>query len=193
MNQDDKMPLETIVQRHDRDTSSESPVASGSSDPREDDYSSRTSTPSADESDRKNGRYPASLRPDRFASAMSRSYQSTFASSAPNDAAGLSYYRQWSSESRPTSSNSIAVDNEDQSDLAAAAEGLLTCSLGTPKTEPVQVDQEIPPVPPLPAKYTAGHRKQASVSRSTRRQNADVRMADDADVEDDEGIFGQME
>lgn len=196
MNQDDNMPMETVavLPRHDRDTSSESPVPSGSSDHHEpDDLSSRTSTPSQDESDEKLGRYQASLRPEIYARDMARSYQSMFGSSAPMDAPGISYYRQWSSESRPTSLIGVTADDNGYSDLAAAAEGLLSCSLGTPKVGIGHLSADIPPVPPLPAKYSAGTQKSMTADRSTKGDHVDVQMADEADVEDDEGIFGQMD
>ncbi|KAF1816748.1 hypothetical protein P152DRAFT_464202 [Eremomyces bilateralis CBS 781.70] len=46
-------------------------------------------------------------------------------------------------------------DDSTSADLAAAV-GLLSCSYGTPKTGPVMLPPDVPPVPPLPAQYLSG-------------------------------------
>jgi len=109
------------------------------------------------------------------------------------DAPGISYYRQWSSENRPTSLTGVTTDDNGYSDLAAAAEGLLSCSLGTPKVGAGRLGADIPPVPPVPAKYSDGTQQHTTAGRSTDGNHVDVQMADEADAEDDEGIFGQMD
>lgn len=165
--------------QHDDDHSSASPAASGSSDPiDEDDFSSRTSTPSQDE-------FPKSMHFRRRANrdsgtdGFARSYQSTstFATSNPNDSGGFSMHRQWSSSSRPSTAHGQSDD--EPSDLAAAAQGLVNCSLGTPKLGSGQLSAGIPPVPPLPAKFM----------KSTVRTDIDMEV----DEDDDDGIFGTME
>jgi hypothetical protein len=55
----------------------------------------------------------------------------------------------------PPSSNSVTgsfFDGEDEADLAAAV-GLLSCSYGTPKSGPIMLPPDVPPVPPLPARF----------------------------------------
>jgi hypothetical protein len=95
-----------------------------------------------------------------MSSTYSRSYQSASAASVFSESAPapqyFSHYRQWSADQRPsTSATSIAGSNyedEDQADLAAAV-GLLSCSYGTPKSGPSMLPPDVPPVPPLPARF----------------------------------------
>jgi hypothetical protein len=100
---------------------------------------------------------------------------------------------------------------------------LLSCSYGTPKTGPTALPPDVPPVPPLPAKYfdlnartlsgsTTVQAQQSSIRNSYRHnsESKDVDMDDDhfADEEDyrysnsrsrgridedDDEIFGRME
>ena len=44
-----------------------------------------------------------------------------------------------------------ADNDEDEAGLAAAVESL--CSFGTPRTGPVHLPADVPPVPPLPARF----------------------------------------
>ena len=115
----------------------------------------------------------------------------------PNGENGFAHHRHWSSSSnRPNTANtSIAEDyrDEDPQDLAAAV-GLLSCSYGTPKSGPVGMPSDIPPVPPLPEKY-------AQAFSNYRAQ--DVVMDDDSSDDgqrptrtthdDFEGVFGKMD
>ncbi|KAJ6141304.1 hypothetical protein N7470_010200 [Penicillium chermesinum] len=87
------------------------------------------------------------------ASAFSRSYQS-IPSSSYNDSAPLhsptfSHFRQSSVDTRPSTADT-KLHEDDEADLAAAI-GL--CNFGTPRTVPVSVTPDVPPVPPLPARY----------------------------------------
>lgn len=181
----------------DSDNSS-SPAASGSSE-RDDEPSSAETTPppGADHSYRDSKRY------SNTSSAYSRSYQSVFSESAPAHESGFAHYRQWSTSSanRPQTANTSIADSyrdEDPEDLAAAV-GLLNCSYGgTPKTGPLSMGSDIPPVPPLPEKY-------ANFSRY-HGQSGDVIMSDDDSDDgkapaqpiqtyddDDQYMFGKME
>ena len=111
---------------------------------------------------------------------------------------------------------------EDEAGLAAAVE-LLSCSFGTPRTGPVTLPADVPPVPPLPAQYlnttiptavtidSAYHGPASSTSgvREKNRRGSDVNMEDtdgsaiDDDEydsrsrgrsdEDDDGVFGRMD
>ena len=98
-------------------------------------------------------------RPKRYSggSGFSRSYQSASsgnaasAGSLPNGT-GFGHLRQQSGERRPLSSGVGPGGLEDEAGLAAAVE-LLSCSFGTPRTGPVALPPDIPPVPPLPAQY----------------------------------------
>lgn len=168
-----------------------SPAASGSSDMREEPSSAETTPPPHVE-----GSYNDGKRLSNTSSAYSRSYQSVFSESAPNADHGLGHYRQWSqSSNRPPTANTSIVDSyrdEDPADLAAAV-GLLSCSYGTPKNGPTGISSDVPPVPPLPAKYAQSY-----------RHHEDVNMEDDYDSDDepahpgrideaDEGMFGKMD
>lgn len=189
------------------DSDSSSPAASGSSDLREDDPSSAETTPPPQSEhayrDPNTKRYS-----NNSSSAYSRSYQSVFSSeSVPKDGGFAGHYRQWSSSSnRPqTATTSIAESypDEDPADLAAAV-GLLSCSYGTPKSGPTAMDNDIPPVPPLPAKYQGASAPfPASHMPSHRSHEHDVDMEDESSSEDDmharhhdeveDGMFGKMD
>lgn len=177
---------------NDSDNSS-SPTASGSSE-RDDELSSAETTPppQADNGYRDSKRYSTT------SSAYSRSYQSVFSDSVPNNENGFGHYRQWSTSSGQalTADTSLAdsYPDEDPQELAAAV-GLLSCSYGTPKSGPTAVSgDDIPPVPPLPQKY-------ANVFSSYRTQE-DVIMDDESSDDeppprsthdDFEGVFGKMD
>jgi hypothetical protein len=135
----------------------------------------------------------------------------------------MSHYRQWSASdaARPTTSGTSVtesyVDSDDHADLAGAL-NLLSCSYGngTPKTGPVMLPADAPPVPPLPAQFLG--QKADHLSGSTIRgydsyvrghrdmgADADVDMMDEDDEdrghghggtrsdEEEEGMFGKME
>lgn len=208
----------------DSDNSS-SPAASGSSDLQDSEMSSVETTPPP-QLDDAGSAFHSAARSDfgsskRFStnsSAYSHSYQSSvFSESVPNSRPYMSHYRQWSTDGRPTTSGtSVNGDDQDQADLAAAV-GLLSCSFGTPKTGPVMLPADVPPVPPLPSQFL-GHKADhlsgttmtfAGAPRSYSsyvRERKDVEMeldnsADEDEPErhrsrsddDDEGMFGMME
>ena len=168
-----------------RDSSSSSPRASAISDPLdEDEMSSRTSTPSQAESyvESKPVNFSRPRRQDSVSSVFSRSYQSTTAtswgpSSAPNDAAFSNYPRRFS-HSRPSTAY------VEEPDVTAAAEGLVSCSLGTPSVGPAHLDADIPPVPALPAKFANQYNRSPLANHPV-----EVDMTND----DYEGVFGRME
>lgn len=177
---------------NDSDNSS-SPAASGSSDMREDGVSSTETTPPP----QSEHAYRDSKRLSNNSSVYSRSYQSVFSSgSAPNNDNGFSHHRQWSASSngRPLTANTSIAESyrgdEDPQDLAAAV-GLLSCSYGTPKSGPTAMPMDVPPVPPLPAKY------------QNMRNQEDVEMDDDGSSDEeppmrnddleDHGMFGKMD
>lgn len=119
-------------------------------------------------------------------------------------------------------STPIGHPDEDEAGLAAAV-GLLSCSYGTPRSGPRSIPADVPPVPPLPARFA----NETSQSRSSRKtsssanQRADkyvpsLRRPSDRDSamvldeseestaedelrlqsrsdEDDDGVFGRME
>lgn len=87
------------------------------------------------------------------ASGFSRSYQS-IPSSSYNDSAPLhsptfSHFRNSGIDTRPSTADT-RLHEDDEADLAAAI-GL--CNFGTPRTGPVSMTPDVPPVPPLPARY----------------------------------------
>lgn len=201
------------------DSDASSPAASGSSDPQDSEMSSAETTPppQLDEAHFATSRSPLdSKRFSSNSSAFSQSYQSSvFSESMPNSRPYMSHYRQWSNDGRPTTSGTSVNggdDSQEHADLAAAV-GLLSCSYGTPKTGPVLLQGDIPPVPPLPAQFL-GHRANYLPGAPTTDANSHLRASKDVDMEeeseeedydqdrrstrarsdeDDEGMFGSME
>ena len=152
MNQD-AIAAEDITKPSERDHSSVSPAASGSSDVRDEEYyisSAETTPPPMNEhyaiiEDVGNGR---SKRYSGNSSSFSRSYQSapSFSLPAGNN---LSHCQQ---QRRPSSSGVAPADvDEEEAALAAAVESL--CSFGTPRNGSVRLPEDVPPVPPVPARY----------------------------------------
>ena len=144
----------------DSDGSSASPAASGSSELQDDDSSSAETTPPPI-SERSPFTGTSDVHSDKRysnGSMFSRSYQSVpsasiAASSVPTTASygsfhNTSYQRRLSI---PTTEVGGISGSEDAADLAAAVE---LCHFGTPRTGPVHID-DIPPVPPLPARYAS--------------------------------------
>jgi hypothetical protein len=210
------------------DSETSSPVASGSSDVQSDRASSLETSPppGTDDQSAKSSRRE-SKRFSSNSSLYSQSYQSVFSEAQGSSGSRpyMSHYRQWSTggDNPATSCTSVAESVDDQADLAAAV-GLLSCSYGsTPKTGPVMLPADAPPVPPLPAQFL-GHKadhllpvEQLSGSTitggATRASGYDsfVRggVHDDVDMmdgdldsrgghggrsdEEEEGMFGKME
>ena len=203
---------------------SSSPAASGSSDPHDEEMSSAETTPPPEG---RNGPRSAigadfghTKRFSENSSLYSHSYQSSILSeSVPNSRPYMSHYRQWSADGRPTTSGtSVAgsyMEDGEHADLTAAV-GLLSCSYGTPKTGPVMLPADAPPVPPVPAQFLGqkadhlsgessltltGTGANYSCVRGSRE--GDVEMEDDdfdhphlirgRSDDDDEGMFGKME
>lgn len=87
------------------------------------------------------------------ASAYSRSYQSvpssSFNGSAPLHSPAFSHFRQSSIDTRPSTAET-KLHEDDEADLAAAI-GL--CNFGTPRSGPLPMSPDVPPVPPLPARF----------------------------------------
>ncbi|KAH7070437.1 hypothetical protein BKA63DRAFT_493471 [Paraphoma chrysanthemicola] len=191
----------------DSDHSSLSPPASGSSDLR-DEVSSTETTPPPQMDDHAVGSFPHShfghrsiKRYSGNSSAYSQSYQSTVFS----DGGNTHHYRQWSNVSdRPTTSGTSVAgsyhdDGNDHADLAAAV-GLLSCSYGTPKSGPVALPADVPPVPPLPAKFLDFNHGQQSLSGSTTvtAQQSSIRnsyryQSESKDVDMDDDHFADEE
>jgi hypothetical protein len=226
MNQDGPTPPPS-AKDFNSDQDSASPAASGSSDPR-DSLSSTDTTPPPQTEATYGQSYTGSSfagHRKRYSSGnnFSRSYQSApsnglHVGSISNGSAFGSYGQQ-SQSGRPLSSG-ISGGLEDEAGLAAAVE-LLSCSFGTPRTGPVTLPPDVPPVPPLPARYlaqgfsgttlTPNHQGSAPTSyiRGREEHDGDVKMeeseesvADDDDYdsrsrgrsdEDDDGVFGRME
>jgi len=199
------------------DMSSASPAASGSSDLREDDddYSSAETTPPPMSEQYTVPEGIATGRGKRYSgnsSSFSRSYQSAPSASLPttSDWARLSNYGPTPSHQRPSTSG---FADAEEAGLVAAVESL--CSFGTPKNGPVLLPPDVPPVPPLPARFAdkrisstlAGFMEpelrsptfQAKVS-SERDVDMVLEEGDHAGIhisygknEEDDGVFGRME
>ena len=162
MNQDAALPTES-VKASDSDNSSASPALFTSSDPDDDDDVSSVETtppPTSEHADfttydevRNEKRY------SNTSSVFSRSYQSapstSFAPSSVPTAASYGSFQHTGYQRRPSTSGISALGlgaSEEEAALAAAVE--LCHFNGTPRTGPTQMD-DIPPVPPLPARYAA--------------------------------------
>ncbi|MCJ1244205.1 hypothetical protein MMC30_001403 [Trapelia coarctata] len=171
MNQDLLVPDEP-AKAMDSDQSSASPPASGSSDiPDDDDVSSveTTSPPLSEQADfRGDAEIHGEKRYSDNSSVFSRSYQSapsgSVAASSVPTAASYGSFHHLSYQRRPSSSGITslggAAAQEEEAALAAAVE---LCNFnGTPRTAPLHMD-DIPPVPPLPARY-ASHNANRSIS-----------------------------
>lgn len=154
MNQD-VTAAEDTTKPSESDHSSASPAASGSSDVIEGEYyisSAETTPPPMNEhyamvDDADNG---LSKRHSGNSSSFSRSYQSAPSFSLPTGN-NLSHYPQ---QRRPSSSGVAPADvDEEEADLVAAVESL--CSFGTLRNGLVALSEDVPPVPPVPARYRA--------------------------------------
>ena len=168
MNQDLPLPADSS-KAIDSDESSASPAASGTSELHDDDVSSvETTPPPMDEQAefRNHDNVRDAKRYSDNSSVFSRSYQSVpsgsvTASSVPTAASYGSFHNP--GYQRRLSSgighfNPAAL--EEEAALAAAVE---LCNFnGTPRTGPLHMD-DIPPVPPLPARY-ASHNANRSIS-----------------------------
>jgi hypothetical protein len=198
----------------DSDRSSLSPPASGSSDLRDDMSSANTTPPPQDHHTGSYHSRPPFGRSFKRNSTTSSAYSQSYQSAVFSDNGQHGHYRQWSNVSdRPTTSGtsvagSYKEEENDQADLAAAV-GLLSCSYGTPKSGPVALPPDVPPVPPLPAKFMGFQNdslpgsvtvtaQQSSIRGSShqyrRSASKDVEMYDETYADDDEdGVFGKME
>jgi len=171
MNQDLLVPDEP-AKAIDSDQSSASPAASGSSDLADDDDVSSVETTPPPLSEQADFREGAEIRGEKRysdnSSVFSRSYQSapssSVAASSVPTAESYGSFHHLSYQRRPSSSGITslggAAAQEEEAALAAAVE---LCNFnGTPRTAPLQMD-DIPPVPPLPARY-ASHNANRSIS-----------------------------
>ncbi|KAH0537789.1 hypothetical protein FGG08_005471 [Glutinoglossum americanum] len=181
MNQDDPTPPGSAKDIS-SDHSSTSPAASGSSG-LHDGLSSTDTTPPPQPEGLASPPLPTRSsrngRPKRYSSnssTFSRSYQSAppnplFAGSAPTGSTGFSLFHSpiGTTEHRPGTASSVfsgsGMDEEDEG-LAAAVE-LLSCSFGTPASGPVLLPLDVPPVPPLPARFMSSNFQSLSGSTPT--------------------------
>ncbi len=160
MNQDPSDPSDS-ARITDSDHSSASPAASGTSELQDEEFSSAETTPppmGEHTYNAENFIYSRAKRHSGNSSVFSRSYQSApstsfLPGSVPLD--GMSFGQQRQGSRRPstsgvTSSNYRMLD-EDEASLSVAIESL--CSFGTPRSGPVHLPLDIPPVPPLPARF----------------------------------------
>lgn len=182
MNQDDPTPPGSAKDIS-SDHSSTSPAASGSSGLHDGLSSADTTPPPQPEnliSPPFSTRISRNGRPKRYSSnssTFSRSYQSAssnplFAGSAPTGSTGFSLFQSsvGTTEHGPETASSVfsgsGMDEEDEASLAAAVE-LLSCSFGTPASGPVLLPLDVPPVPPLPARFMSSNFQSLSESTPT--------------------------
>jgi len=227
MNQDEVTPPDS-AKEFQSDQDSASPAASGSSDHDRASSADTTPPPHADMFNTySNGSYTGKHKRYSSGHGFSRSYQSApsanplLSGSVPSGTT-FGHFRQQSQERRPLSSG-ISRNHEDEG-LAAAVE-LLSCSFGstgTPRSIPVTLPEDAPPVPHIPAQYLSQtalsgttltpsrHPRQAeSYTRHQVHLDGDIKMeeseesvADDDEYdyrsrgrsdEDEDGVFGRME
>lgn len=119
------------------------------------------------------------------ASGFSRSYQSipssSYNESAPLHSPSFSHFRHSSIDTRPSTANT-RLHEDDEADLAAAI-GL--CNFGTPRTGPVSMTPDVPPVPPLPARYldsSSHHSNQGIYSPQSRPTEEAARRDSEANI-----------
>ena len=219
MNQEGAAEADIAKPTDSDNNSSASPAASGSSGLRDDEgYSSAETTPppmndhygmpegvSAGKSKRYSGN----------SSSFSRSYQSAPSSSLPGN--GFAGLNSFGTQRRPSSSGlARGADDEEEAGLVAAVQSL--CSFGTPRTGAVLLPADVPPVPPLPARFVASNNENKDESELSRQatlvpegRSRDVEMSDGhksetnrdtskyrispyEGVDDyDDGVFGGME
>lgn len=231
MNQDGTTPPDS-AKDFQSDQESPSPAASGSSDQHDRASSADTTPPPQGDvfNTYGSGSYSDRLKRYSNGSGFSRSYQAApaanplYSGSVPAGN-GFGHHRQQSHERRPPSSGFNRTGQED--DQIAAAFDLLSCSHGSlgstgmPRTLPVTLPEDAPPVPTIPEKFLSGThfstlpqshhpRQMESYTRHRIHADEDVKMeesedsvADDEDFydrhsrgrsdEDDEGVFGRME
>ncbi|KAF3491606.1 uncharacterized protein GIQ15_01123 [Arthroderma uncinatum] len=147
----------------DSDRSSASPTVSGISELRDGLSSTETTPPpmSDDGAFSKSNdpyRYPHSHHHNNHSNnhSFSRSLQSipsssfASASSVPSYSPAHSHFRQSSTDTRPSTADTNGVLDDDAAGLAAAIE---LCNFGTPRSGPMAMVEDVPPVPPLPARY----------------------------------------
>lgn len=160
MNQDSSDPPDS-ARITDSDHSSSSSAASGSSELQDEDISSAETTPPPMGEYTYHGEsfvYSRAKRHSGNSSVFSRSYQSAPSNSFLPDSMSLesTSFRQNRQGSRRPSTSGTTTSNyrmldEDEAGLSAAVESL--CSFGTPRSGPVHLPLDVPPVPPLPARF----------------------------------------
>ncbi len=154
MNHEGLTEAEMVKPSDSDNNSSASPAASGSSGLRDDEgYSSAETTPPpmSDQYGMLDGvNNSRSKRYSGNSYSFSRSYQSAPSSSLPGN--GFAGLNNSSVQRRPSSSGlGRGIDDEDEAGLIAAVQSL--CSFGTPRTGAVLLPPDVPPVPPLPARF----------------------------------------
>jgi hypothetical protein len=229
MNQDGPTPPDS-AKDFQSDQDSASPAASGSSEHHDGGSSADTTPPPQGDNFNAYSSGSYTGRSKRYSSGhgFSRSYQSApsanplYTGSIPSGS-GFGHYRQQSHECRPLSSGISGTGQEDEG-LAAAVE-LLSCSFGsagTPRSGPITLPEDAPPVPHIPAQYLSQSafsgstltpnqhpRQTESYTRYDVHRDGDVKMeeseesvVDDEEYdqrsrgrsdEDDDGVFGRME
>ncbi|DAA78380.1 TPA_exp: putative C2H2 finger domain protein [Trichophyton benhamiae CBS 112371] len=148
----------------DSDRSSTSPTVSGISELRDGLSSTETTPPptgddgALSKSSNDPYRYPSSHSSynHNHNHSFSQSLQSipsasfASASSVPSYSPAHSHFRHSSTDTRPSTADTNGVLDDDAAGLAAAIE---LCNFGTPRSGPMAILEDVPPVPPLPARF----------------------------------------
>ncbi|OKL60387.1 hypothetical protein UA08_04231 [Talaromyces atroroseus] len=160
------------------DNSSASP---GASSDIHDGISSAETTPPPMDDDEDIELDTKSYRNSNFNYIFSRSYQSVASSSYADNGSlhspAFSHFRHSSIDTRPstaeTTGGGFHEDDSEASDLAAA---IRLCNFGTPRSNAVATSSDVPPVPPLPARYL-GQQTGLTVAGSVHDNNGSFGIA----------------
>ncbi|KAI9679818.1 MAG: hypothetical protein M1817_004832 [Caeruleum heppii] len=88
--------------------------------------------------------------------------------SVPSTSSNFSHVRHTSSGARSTASiGAPSLDRDDEAAGLAAAVELLSCSFGTPRSGPTNLPPDVPPVPPLPARFLGANINNLSGATAT--------------------------
>ena len=111
--------------------------------------STETTPPPADDNDDFDVQYGKRFSVSDASVGYAHSYQSMPSSSYTAHSPAFSHFRHSSIDTRPSTADT-KLPEDDEADLAAA---IRLCNFGTPRTGPIAVSSDVPPVPPLPARF----------------------------------------
>ncbi|KAH8692917.1 hypothetical protein BGW36DRAFT_30296 [Talaromyces proteolyticus] len=158
-----------VAMNAENESDNSSASADASSEPHDGISSTETTPPPMDDDDDDDD--VADLNKRYTSSAFSRSYQSvassSYADSGPLHSPAFSHFRHSSIDTRPSTAETSGGQDDD-SDAADLAAAIRLCNFGTPRSKATAMSADVPPVPPLPARYLS----QNGVSSSSGKNNS---------------------